>query len=104
MKRKSMPREEETMMPSAVNSVANPDASSFEPLAAGEQEILSENSFRRMIAIERKRSERSKEPFLLMLLEAGNSQGSEMNSATLENMAAALLASSRGTDIVGWYT
>src|ERR1017187_2331819 len=103
MKQMSMPKEEETMMPPAVNSVANPDASSFEPLAAVEQEVLNENFFRRMIAIERKRSERSKEPFLLMLLEADHCQISELNTATLDNIAAALLASSRGTDIVGWY-
>jgi hypothetical protein len=74
MKRKSMPKKKETTMPIAVNHVANPDASSFEPLAAGELEVLSENSFKRMIALERKRTERSKEPFLLMLLEAGDSQ------------------------------
>jgi len=103
MNRKSMPREDETMKPSGANDDSNPDASSFEPLPAGEHEVLSESSFRRMIAIERKRSERSKEPFLLMLLEAGNSQSSEMNAATLNNMAAVLLASSRGTDVVGWY-
>jgi len=77
--------------------------SSFEPLPAAEHEVVSESSFRRMIAIERKRTERSKEPFLLMLLEAGDNQSAEMSEATLNSIASALLASSRGTDIVGWY-
>jgi lipopolysaccharide/colanic/teichoic acid biosynthesis glycosyltransferase len=56
-----------------------------------------------MIAIERKRTERSREPFLLMLLEAGNHQGSNENGTSLDNMAAALLSSGRDTDVVGWY-
>jgi lipopolysaccharide/colanic/teichoic acid biosynthesis glycosyltransferase len=56
-----------------------------------------------MLAIERKRTERSKEPFLLMLLDAGSPAGPEMNGTVLEAMANSLLASSRETDIVGWY-
>jgi hypothetical protein len=34
--------------------------------------VLDEASFRRMIALERKRTERSRKPVLLMLLDAGN--------------------------------
>jgi lipopolysaccharide/colanic/teichoic acid biosynthesis glycosyltransferase len=98
-----MPRGKEAMKLSPVKSASNPDGSPFEPLSAGEHEVLSESSFRRMIAIERKRTERSSEPFLLMLLEAGTGRSAEMTTATLNNMASALLASSRGTDIVGWY-
>ncbi len=64
---------------------------------------MSEAAFRRMIAIERKRTERSKEPFLLMVLEAGNHQSAEMDEATLGNIASVLLSTSRETDIVGWY-
>jgi lipopolysaccharide/colanic/teichoic acid biosynthesis glycosyltransferase len=56
-----------------------------------------------MIAIERKRTERSKEPFLMMLLDAGNRQDSEVSVAALDSMASALLAHSRETDVVGWY-
>src|SRR5208283_597016 len=59
--------------------------------------------FRRMLAIERKRTERSKEPFLLMLLDAGSPTGSELNGDALKNMATSLLESSRETDIIGWY-
>ncbi len=102
MKEGSKPGREEAMKPSRENTDRT-SASSFEPLAASEHEVVSESSFRRMIAIERKRTERSKEPFLLMLLEAGNNQSAEMSEATLNNIASALLASSRGTDIVGWY-
>lgn len=64
---------------------------------------MSEPTFKRMIAIERKRSERSKEPFLLMLLEEGGPPGSAGDEAVLDRMASALLASSRETDTIGWY-
>lgn len=60
--------------------------------------------FKRMIAIERKRTERSKEPFLLMLLDAGNPASPEVSGATLENIAESLVGASRETDIVGWYS
>ena len=56
-----------------------------------------------MIAIERKRTERSKAPFVLMLLEAVSDRGQKKNSITLSRIAEALLASSRDTDLVGWY-
>ena len=81
----------------------DPTGSPFEAISAVERDVLNEQTFRRMIAIERKRTERSKEPFLLMLLDAGGQTGAEANGASLENMASSLLASSRETDIVGWY-
>lgn len=49
----------------------------LEPVSAGEREVLNEETFRRMISIERKRTERSRKPFLLMLLDTGNRQESE---------------------------
>ncbi len=56
-----------------------------------------------MIAIERKRTERSKAPFVLMLLEAAGDRGPKKDSVTLNRVATALLISSRDTDLVGWY-
>jgi lipopolysaccharide/colanic/teichoic acid biosynthesis glycosyltransferase len=56
-----------------------------------------------MISIERKRTERSRKPFLLMLLDTGNSQGSEKNGKALDRIVSALLASTRETDVIGWY-
>ncbi len=91
------------MIPPRVNGATSQTSSPFESLSDEEPEVLSERTFRRMIAIERKRTERSKEPFLLMLLESGNQPDSELNGALLSSMATALLASSRETDIVGWY-
>ncbi len=75
----------------------------FEPVSDGKREVLNETTFNRMIAIERKRTERSKQPFLLMLLETGRHQGSPKNGGYLDSMVSALLSSIRETDVIGWY-
>lgn len=67
-----------------------------------ERKALDEESFRRVIAIERKRTERSKAPFVLMLIEVANQDGAKM-SAALETVMSVLLSTSRDTDLVGWY-
>jgi len=69
----------------------------------GEREALHEEAFRRMISVERKRTERSRKPFLLMLLETGGHHTSEKNGSVLANILSALLASTRETDLIGWY-
>ena len=57
-----------------------------------------------MIAVERKRTERSKAPFLLMLLETDLAEGSKECIATLDAVTRVLLASrSENTDLIGWY-
>lgn len=74
-----------------------------EPAQGLERKTLDEDSFRRVIAIERKRTERSKSPFVLMLLEVANHQGAEKTRAALDSVVSVLLLSSRDTDQVGWY-
>lgn len=86
-----------------VNRAPAADGSPFES-ARAERGVLNEPSFKNMIAIERKRTERSREPFLMMLIEAGNPETSELNSKSLEAIASALLTRSRETDLVGWYS
>jgi lipopolysaccharide/colanic/teichoic acid biosynthesis glycosyltransferase len=71
--------------------------------STGTHEVLNEGTFKRMIAVERKRTERSGEPFLLMLLEAGNPQSLEKNEKALINILSVLPLSIRDTDIIGWY-
>ena len=75
----------------------------LEPLSIGEREVLAEGSFKRNIAIERKRSERSKEPFLLMLVEVAENRDVQESHRVLDRMTAVLISASRDTDIVGWY-
>ena len=71
--------------------------------SAGDREALNQEAFRRMIAIERKRTERSKEPFLLVLLEAGHPQSASNSGKALDNIISALLPTTRETDVIGWY-
>jgi lipopolysaccharide/colanic/teichoic acid biosynthesis glycosyltransferase len=75
----------------------------FEPAQGPDKSALDEDSFRRVIAIERKRTERSKAPFVLMLLEVANHQGTEKTEKSLDSILSVLLSSSRETDLVGWY-
>ena len=86
-----------------LNKDSNPEGSLNESLSAGEREALNERAFMRMIAIERKRTERSGDPFLLMLLEAGNQQGSGENGGVLDSVLSTLLSFFRETDVIGWY-
>lgn len=73
------------------------------PAMVDDRTILNEDSFKKMIAVERKRTERSREPFLLMLLESGGSSQGELRSSPLDRIQVAMLGSTRETDIVGWY-
>lgn len=75
----------------------------LEPASVGKRNVLSEESFNRMIALERKRTERSKQPFLLMLLEDGRNQGSQGDGGPLDSIVSALLPTIRETDVIGWY-
>src|SRR5256885_9395357 len=76
---------------------------SAERLEHEPQGLLSEPMFLRALCLERKRAERSRKPFVLMLLDSGqpflNGNGSNLRSKAV----AALLSSIRETDIPGWY-
>jgi len=69
----------------------------------GAHEVRNEETFKRMISVERKRAERSGELFLLMLLETGNQQGFAKNGKALANILSVLTLSTRATDVIGWY-
>jgi lipopolysaccharide/colanic/teichoic acid biosynthesis glycosyltransferase len=70
---------------------------------SGERRALNEEAFRQMVVVERKRTERSGNPFLLMLLTAGDQEDLNKARAALGNTLAALLKSTRQTDVIGWY-
>lgn len=73
------------------------------PVTNRECSVLDEQSFRRMIAVERKRTERSRQPFLLLLLNAGNCLPSDTNGRVLGQVLSALSLATRETDVTGWY-
>ena len=64
--------------------------------------VFEETSFRHMISLERKRSERSRKPFLLMLLDVTGCAPAGRNEL-LGHVLAAMAQSTRETDITGWY-
>jgi lipopolysaccharide/colanic/teichoic acid biosynthesis glycosyltransferase len=68
-----------------------------------EREVLTEERFVRALAVERKRSERSKNPFLLMLLDTGNPPRSATERTALDRVMFSLVQTARETDVVGWY-
>jgi exopolysaccharide biosynthesis polyprenyl glycosylphosphotransferase len=68
-----------------------------------ERSVLNEAAFHRMISLERKRTERSRKPFLLMLLDVGDGLYSDSNEKALDKVLSALSLSTRETDVTGWY-
>lgn len=66
-------------------------------------EVLTEEVFRRMISLERKRSERTQRPFVLLLMDTGRSLPTEKNGRVLLDILFALQAATRETDVMGWY-
>jgi exopolysaccharide biosynthesis polyprenyl glycosylphosphotransferase len=70
---------------------------------AAERDVLSERAFRRMIALERKRSERSSEALLVVLIRTGADRGRKAGQRVADHIVAAMLQRSRETDAIGWY-
>jgi lipopolysaccharide/colanic/teichoic acid biosynthesis glycosyltransferase len=68
-----------------------------------DREILSQMAFHRVISIERRRTERSRKPFLLMLLDMGDHMSVETKGRNLSTLLDALSVSTRETDVPGWY-
>lgn len=56
-----------------------------------------------MIALERKRTERSGQPFVLMLIDGGNCLPADLSGSMLDKILSALSLSTRETDVTGWY-
>ena len=82
-----------------------PSSASFKATTefAHAAKILDEETFRRMIAYERKRTERSRKPVLLMLLRVGEGLSDDGSGKVLNNVLSALSDASRDTDVTGWY-
>jgi aspartate kinase len=71
--------------------------------AASAAKVLDESTFRMMIAQERRRTERSRKPALLTLLDVGDCLSRDKSGNVMNNILAALSLSTRETDITGWY-
>ena len=63
--------------------------------------FLQEETFHNFLTLERRRAERSRKPFVLMVLEA--SVDARVADSFLSHVSSVLLKSTRETDLVGWY-
>jgi lipopolysaccharide/colanic/teichoic acid biosynthesis glycosyltransferase len=66
-----------------------------------QQDVLLENAFHSMLTLERRRAERSRKPFVLMLLDANLENGTA--ERILMRAVEVIVATKRETDLVGWY-
>jgi lipopolysaccharide/colanic/teichoic acid biosynthesis glycosyltransferase len=81
-------------------SVPKP-AFSFSADAARQNPALEEDVFHSMLTLERRRAERSRQPFVLMLLDASERNGS--SARILSRAIDAVALPTRETDLIGWY-
>ena len=73
------------------------------PKHAKALEVLDREVFHRMISLERKRSERTQRPFVLLLMDTGRSLPTQRNGKILLEILRALQSATRETDVMGWY-
>lgn len=78
-------------------------ASAVGSLMESREEVLLEESFRSMLTLERRRAERSRKPFVLMLLDASAFIEEKTADRFLGRISSILLKSTRETDLIGWY-
>ena len=69
----------------------------------GRSHLFPEELFTRLLALERKRAERSRRPFALMLLDARVPFRTEHRDMVLARLLVSLSASTRETDVWGWH-
>jgi lipopolysaccharide/colanic/teichoic acid biosynthesis glycosyltransferase len=65
--------------------------------------IPSEKQFGELLCLERRRAERSRKPFLLMLLDLRRALERDRTGNLIENTWSSLCSASRDSDIRGWY-
>ena len=86
-----------------LRSTARKAASAVGSLMEGREEVLQEESFRSMLTLERRRAERSRKPFVLMLLDATAFVEQKIADRFMTRVCSVLLKSTRETDLIGWY-
>src|SRR5216684_2751332 len=69
--------------------------------SAQQEEVLVENVFHSMLTLERRRAERSRKPFVLMLIDANLENGAA--EEILRQAVDIVVVSKRETDLIGWY-
>ncbi len=83
--------------------LASLDFLSADVVPVEERGVLDEGAFHRTISLEQKRTERSRKPFLLMLLDMENGLRSNKSGKARDKIIPVLSLSTRETDVTGWY-
>ena len=69
----------------------------------GREDVLAEATFHALLTHERRRAERSRKPFVLMLLELHPLHAKSVGAAFSERVESAIAEATRETDLIGWY-
>jgi lipopolysaccharide/colanic/teichoic acid biosynthesis glycosyltransferase len=72
-----------------------------EPTGSQAEPVLAEDAFHSLLTLERRRAERSRKQFVLMLMDAHLENGSA--AGILKEAVDVVMASKRETDLIGWY-
>jgi lipopolysaccharide/colanic/teichoic acid biosynthesis glycosyltransferase len=69
----------------------------------GGHAVLKEETFHAMLTLERRRADRSRKPFVLMLLDSRLIRDGGFHAGIVETLASAVGEATRETDLVGWH-
>ena len=69
----------------------------------GHDAALKEETFHAMLTLERRRAERSRKPFVLMLLHGDLVRENGFHASVVETLISAVTEATRETDLVGWH-
>jgi lipopolysaccharide/colanic/teichoic acid biosynthesis glycosyltransferase len=72
-------------------------------MSSGREGILQEETFHAMLTHERRRAERSRKPFVLMLLESQVAHQNGRGANFVEEITSVITGATRETDLIGWY-
>lgn len=75
----------------------------FAPLPAMREGVLNQDTFHTMLTLERRRAERSRQPFVLMLLKTDAVGKNWRSEIFIEQLTSIVSNATRETDIIGWY-
>ena len=77
--------------------------SRFGHLLAKRECVFREEEFHAMLTLERRRAERSRRPFILMLVDTQAVDKNLAGANFIEQLTSVVSSRTRGTDIIGWY-
>jgi exopolysaccharide biosynthesis polyprenyl glycosylphosphotransferase len=75
----------------------------FGPLSAKREGVLDQDTFHTMLTLERRRAERSRRPFVLMLINSQSLGKNWRSEIFVDQLTSILTDATRETDIIGWY-